>query len=204
MELGVTAAPSSWVSGASSFPKQAFQDRQQESAKIDLEKALAYCNSSSEEEEENDKPVDERGATQAAMQASKPQISGRLLPASSMRTGTQGREDGSSGSSSEGRRRHGKKRRRHEKDGGGKKGKTGSKKSKRHSGKGGGRSEREREEYLRAEARAQAVLGGAIPERRGGTVWAGGDSLVGYALGYSGPDSLDKHLMCTDRCGSQE
>ena len=200
MELGVTAAPASWVSGASSFPKQAFQDRQQESAKIDLEKSLAYCNSSSEDEEEHDRPVLEGGATRAAMQASKPQISGRL-PASSVRTGAQASDDGSSGSSSEGRHRHGEKRRRHEKDGGGKKSKTGSKKSKRHSGR---RERSEREEYLRAEARARAVLGGAIPERRGGTVWAGGDSLVGYALGYSGPDSLDKHLMCTDRCGTEE
>lgn len=55
---------------------------------------------------------------------------------------------------------------------------------------------------LRAEQRAKAALGVALPERKGGVVWAGGEGgLLGFALGYSGPDTLDKHLMCTDRWG---
>ena len=42
------AAPSTaWVTGATSFPKQAFHQIQQEVTRIDLEKALEYCRSSS-------------------------------------------------------------------------------------------------------------------------------------------------------------
>ncbi|GAX76039.1 hypothetical protein CEUSTIGMA_g3482.t1 [Chlamydomonas eustigma] len=152
------------VSGASSFPKQAFLEQQKQYAQINLEKALEYCKSSSEDE---DSPVPTVDAT----------VVKRANDQSKNRPGIVPESDEDDGAPL----RHGMKRRN--------KDKKRSKKKRKHS------EHREREEFLRAERRAQAS-GLALPERHGGTVWAGDGGV-----GYSGAATLDKHLMCTDRSG---
>ena len=197
-------APSAWVSGATSFPKLAFQQGQQEAARIDLEKALEYCKSSSDEEEEEELAGERRqhaadvmhrhgtgGSSRAVLPGPPrpPMQSGQRRPAASSSSD----DSGSSGGGGGGKRRR--------KKDSGKKKKGDKKRRRKESSSSTHRGGGERERFLRAEQRAKASLGAALPERRGGTVWAGGDGALGYALGYSGHDSLDKHLMCTDRWG---